>query len=41
LIDLLADAGELDGLLGHFSQGERSSAPRVAVELCEDDSGEA
>jgi hypothetical protein len=41
LIDFLADAGELNGLLGHLSQGERGSAPRVAVELREDDAGEA
>ena len=41
MVDFFADACEFDGLLGHLSQGERGSAPGVAVELCEDDPGEA
>ena len=41
LVDLFADTGELDGLLGDLAEREGGAASSVAVELGEDDAGEA
>ena len=40
-LDLLADAGELDGLAGHRRGRQRGAAARVAVELGQHDAGDA
>ena len=40
LVELFADAGELDGLAGERLDRERSAAARVAVELREHDAGD-
>ena len=41
LVDLLAHPREFDGLIGDFAEREGGSTAGVAVEFCQDDSGEA
>ena len=41
LIELFADAGELDRALRHFAHRERCAAARVAIEFRQDDAGDA
>ena len=41
LVERLADADEADGRAGDLLDAERRAAARVAVELREDDAGEA